>query len=47
MSVHHRQNFNDIIGAGPTVGFLPKLSLSAEAIRALVSLGAVDVFSSP
>lgn len=40
ISTHDEQDYRDLITASPAVGFLPKTSLSAQAIREL--LGATE-----
>lgn len=35
-STHDEQDFADLVAASPARGFLPKLTLSAEAIRGLL-----------
>jgi DNA-binding NarL/FixJ family response regulator len=37
MSCYPATDFAEMIGAGPAIGFVPKLSLSGSAIRALVN----------
>jgi DNA-binding NarL/FixJ family response regulator len=39
MSAHDGQDFADMLACSPAVGFIPKLSLSAQAIRALLAEG--------
>jgi DNA-binding NarL/FixJ family response regulator len=39
MSAHDGQDFADMLACSPAVGFIPKLSLSAQAIRALLTKG--------
>ena len=36
ISTHPEEDYADLIAASPAVGFLPKISLSAAAIRALL-----------
>jgi DNA-binding NarL/FixJ family response regulator len=37
ISTHAREDYADLIAAGPAIGFLPKISLSADAIQDLLS----------
>ncbi|HSZ30551.1 MAG TPA: response regulator, partial [Pseudonocardiaceae bacterium] len=37
ISTHAEQDYTDLIAASPVVGFLPKSTLSADAIRALIT----------
>jgi DNA-binding NarL/FixJ family response regulator len=37
ISTHAKQDYTDLIAASPVVGFLPKSTLSADAIRALIT----------
>jgi CheY-like chemotaxis protein len=39
LSAHSEEDFADMIAASPAVGFVPKLALSAQAIRALLDQG--------
>jgi CheY-like chemotaxis protein len=36
ISTHPRDDYADLIAASPAVGFLPKITLSADALRALL-----------
>jgi CheY-like chemotaxis protein len=36
ISTHPRDDYADLIAASPAVGFLPKITLSADAVRALL-----------
>jgi CheY-like chemotaxis protein len=36
ISTHPREDYADLIAASPAVGFLPKIALSADAVRALL-----------
>ena len=38
ISTHAEQDYAELIGAGPAIGFLPKTALSADAIRQLLAL---------
>jgi DNA-binding NarL/FixJ family response regulator len=42
MSAHNEQDLADLIAASPAAGFVPKLSLSADAIRDLLA-GSADL----
>jgi DNA-binding NarL/FixJ family response regulator len=39
ISTHAEQDYRDLIAASPAVGFLPKTSLSAQAIQELLNRG--------
>jgi DNA-binding NarL/FixJ family response regulator len=39
ISTHAEQDYRDLIAASPAVGFLPKTSLSAQAIQELLDRG--------
>jgi CheY-like chemotaxis protein len=39
ISTHPRDDYADLIAASPAVGFLPKIALSADAVRAMLDDG--------
>lgn len=49
ISTHPREDYADLIDASPALGFLPKIALSADAVRAMLNGSALveDVRSSP
>jgi len=47
ISTHREADYADLIAASPVIGFLPKSSLSAQAIRELLDSGAVGEETAP
>jgi CheY-like chemotaxis protein len=47
ISTHREADYADLIAASPVIGFLPKSSLSARAVRELLGSGAVGDETAP